>query len=1122
MYNFMKYASKPNPSAFVITIAIALFWSLGLSAVPIGLRIELIEHPDISNPDTKVYKHWNANRVRTVAVEDSRPEYSWIVPAASTNVYQSAYQILVASSLSNASNNIGDVWNSGNVESDHSVAVSHAGAELKALTDYYWKVRVQTTEGWSSYSEVQHFKTGSLKSEYATTRYPIVESPIKARGFEKTGSSEWFYDFGQAYFGQAQINIPSLAGQSVTVTLIENNNPAQKGVNWHFSQTVLLDVEGKAIVPAKNTLTNNYSIGPFRHARISAQATNLDVNSVIQLAHHYPFDDSSSSFSSSDELLNKIWILCKYTQKATSAYGVYIDGFREILPYEGDAYVNMQSHFAVDNEYSLGRLSHEHLMDHPTWPLEYKIQSVYLAWFDYLYTGDTESLAHFYTKLTQKTLEQFVDRTDGLLTKQKSGQRTGPMVDWASGTNTSSQSNGTTVIANAFYYRSLVLMQKIADALGKSAESNRYKVMAEQVYTSVYKVHYNTEKRLFRDSDISSIISDYGNAYPLALGLTKPEDFAFASAFLEPRGMFPGVYGAQFLIDGLYRAERGDLAYLRLTAKGSRSWNQMLERSATITYESWEVNGTNDINHAWGSAPGNLIPRGIFGISPLEPAWRKIQIKPQPYTIRTGIYRQPTIRGDVTVQFTNTPNSQLELKVTIPGNTQAEVWLPAYGNKVMVNGSVVEGTRQGNFIVIDKIGSGTHSFVSRRGDLGSPMRLDSARCSLLPNEVYCYFSHPVKSESIKDITQFILTPNVSIDTCIVMNDPTIVKVVTSKALSKGTQYTLTMKNIEAASYTGISNKVSTTANFTASYSLAAYWNFENIASDGRVADWSGEGNDGTLKGKWSVNDTQQVGTALVLNGQGWMEAPFKNSLSLSNYTVSLDFYMSQGFPTWDSWGLVSTEGAGANTFQSAILDKRLLSQIGDGKSWIGSDSGLFLDATAKTERLPIGEWHNIQFVVANKEAKVYINGNFWGRVELSKSPVFMVAGQTLRLGKYGSSQLKGNLDHCAIFPRALADAELSLLANASLQKVSKEIPVGLKNLSLANKALLCNYKDRAFFLSKSVQSIQFYNSQGKLVYHLKSPAAGAHEITLSPGLYYVRVRENDLQESVMSIPVMAH
>ncbi len=88
--------------------------------------------------------------------------------------------------------------------------------------------------------------------------------------------------------------------------------------------------------------------------------------------------------------------------KATSFAGVYVDGDRERIPYEADAYINQLSHYLVDSEYSLARYSHEYLLEHPTWPTEWKQHSIMMAWQDWMYTGDTESMRHHFATFKKK------------------------------------------------------------------------------------------------------------------------------------------------------------------------------------------------------------------------------------------------------------------------------------------------------------------------------------------------------------------------------------------------------------------------------------------------------------------------------------------------------------------------------------------------------------------------------------------------------------------------------------------------------------------------------------------------------------------------------------------------
>ncbi|MBJ7880478.1 sulfatase family protein [Gelidibacter salicanalis] len=66
--------------------------------------------------------------------------FSWKI--SNNTQKQTAYQILVSSSKENCDKNIGDVWNSGKVESETQDAITYNGKELDATKTYFWKVRV--------------------------------------------------------------------------------------------------------------------------------------------------------------------------------------------------------------------------------------------------------------------------------------------------------------------------------------------------------------------------------------------------------------------------------------------------------------------------------------------------------------------------------------------------------------------------------------------------------------------------------------------------------------------------------------------------------------------------------------------------------------------------------------------------------------------------------------------------------------------------------------------------------------------------------------------------------------------------------------------------------------------
>jgi len=86
-------------------------------------------------------------RTEPIGVDVQQPRFSWQIASSLRNVSQTAYQIMVATSPDNLKKEKELVWNSGKVESSHSVLVPYDGAPLESRASYYWKVKVWTNDG---------------------------------------------------------------------------------------------------------------------------------------------------------------------------------------------------------------------------------------------------------------------------------------------------------------------------------------------------------------------------------------------------------------------------------------------------------------------------------------------------------------------------------------------------------------------------------------------------------------------------------------------------------------------------------------------------------------------------------------------------------------------------------------------------------------------------------------------------------------------------------------------------------------------------------------------------------------------------------------------------------------
>lgn len=102
--------------------------------------------------------------VNPLGVDSQPPRLFWKLEGSGQNQFQSAYQILVASSPEILAQNRGDLWNSGKVNSDATIQIPYAGKPLGSWQAAYWKVRAWDAAGKkSAWSKAAAWTMGVLQ-----------------------------------------------------------------------------------------------------------------------------------------------------------------------------------------------------------------------------------------------------------------------------------------------------------------------------------------------------------------------------------------------------------------------------------------------------------------------------------------------------------------------------------------------------------------------------------------------------------------------------------------------------------------------------------------------------------------------------------------------------------------------------------------------------------------------------------------------------------------------------------------------------------------------------------------------------------------------------------------------
>lgn len=597
----------------------------------------------------------------------------------------------------------------------------------------------------------------------------LVKTPQKPLSSERLSDGTLVADFGKAAFGQLTLEVNSPSADTILVHLGEACRDGRldrhPGGTVRYACYQLSVSEGKAeyslaLSPDPRNATpkrpdqmqpvlmpsQTGEVYPFRYVEIEGLSPEGEC-SLVRYAVNYPFNDDASFFHCPDSVLNAVWDLCKYSVKATSFCGYYVDGDRERIPYEADAFINQLAHYCVDSEYAMARRTADYLFTHPTWPTEWALQSLFIAFYDYLYTGDKALIAKHYDLLKAKTLIAL--REDNGLISTRTGKLTEEfyasinyslksemkdIVDWPRsgsfglGKKEAGEADGYVLdtyntVVNAFHYEALVVMADIALSLGKKKDAKMFAELSGSVLEAFNNLLFDPQAGCYLDgldADGNPVRhhSLHANMLPLLFCMVPQEHKSSVIEFILSRGMACSVYGSQFLLEALYDTFQDDYALSLLTSTSIRSWYNMIRLGSTVTLEAWDPCFKNNLdwNHAWGAAPADIIPRKLVGVEPLSPGFKLMRIRPQMGSLPEFSALLPTPRGGVHICAENIPGESLSISVDIPSGIRSEVWLKLpstqEGASLTVDGKHRRFTTRDGFAVFN-LRHGKHECVVR-------------------------------------------------------------------------------------------------------------------------------------------------------------------------------------------------------------------------------------------------------------------------------------------------------------------------------------------------------------------------------------------------------------------------
>jgi len=358
----------------------------------------------------------------------------------------------------------------------------------------------------------------------------------------------------------------------------------------------------------------------------------------------------------------------------------------------------------------------------PTWQSTYPL----LVWYLYQHYGDRLVLETHY--LGVKRYVDFLKATSKgqLFTDEPFGDHAEPQDDGFS--NPASLRTPAALTANAYYFYNVVLLSRMAAALGRSEDARTYENLSRHIREAF--------NRRFLDprTDQYATGSQASNALALYLGLVPPKKTAAVTKNLlddiitkHDYHVSTGIVGSNAVVQVLPQHGAAEVLYRLATQTTFPSLGQQVLSGATTVCELYECAPWSSQNMKMFGSLDKFFYRNLAGIQPVSPGYRRVLIEPQAVGDLSHVSAsQKTVRGEVKVEWQR-KDGRFQLNVSIPVGMDAVIAVPKLGRAqpqisegaaaVWASGQFVRGTqglvsaKADGHSVRFQVGSGNYQFV---------------------------------------------------------------------------------------------------------------------------------------------------------------------------------------------------------------------------------------------------------------------------------------------------------------------------------------------------------------------------------------------------------------------------
>lgn len=250
------------------------------------------------------------------------------------------------------------------------------------------------------------------------------------------------------------------------------------------------------------------------------------------------------------------------------------------------------------------------------------------------------------------------------------------------------------LLQDTWYYLALKGELELAKMFGKTAD-------AQQIASMMKRIEENYDQRFwtgngYRSPDYKGQTDDRGNALAVVSGLASKDKYPVLTKVLTTE-YHASPYMEKYVLEALFCMDADNQALDRIR----KHYQAIIDFPGLTTIpELWRELGrelqpgepmvnafAGTYNHGWSGGPLTLLSQKVCGVEPTSPGFKTFRIRPQMGYLKQASCHISSVSGEIAVSIQRKGRSKLQMTVTVPQGTEAEIVFPSGKTKTLPAGT---------------------------------------------------------------------------------------------------------------------------------------------------------------------------------------------------------------------------------------------------------------------------------------------------------------------------------------------------------------------------------------------------------------------------------------------------